>query len=284
MEHEMKNELNFDKESWLAQKQADRKAAFDLIEVTADSIGRDENLFRTCLDVMAQFDRYSVGNILLIAAQNPQANRLAEFNAWKQNGISIKKGEKAILLLEPGKEFTNAEGKTAVNYNVKRVFDISQTDSRTPPEHKHFELRQLLTALVHTADCQAQVREELPDDSTAVYDPEKKMILLNHSQDVQVLFKDFSRELSMAYLDSGENFSRKDGAFIAMCSAYVLCRRYSMDTSDFSFRTLSDQCGEMDSKAIRHELKKIRDCANRIYGDMSHHLEKLQQSQTQGIR
>ena len=112
----------------------------------------------------------------------------------------------------------------------------------------------------------------------------ERAILLRRGTTNEQLFKEYARELSMAYLDSGENFSRKDGSFIAMCSAYVLCRRYGLDTADFNFRTVPDQCGEMDSKAMRHELKKIRDCANRIYGDMSHHLERLQVPQTQGVR
>ena len=105
--NEVKNEAGFDKKAWLEQKQADRKEAFDLIDVTADSMGNDPELFRLCLDVMARFDRYSVSNILLLAAQNPNATRLADFAYWKKEGVSVKKGEKSLLLLEPGKEYTN---------------------------------------------------------------------------------------------------------------------------------------------------------------------------------
>ncbi len=76
-QNEVKTDSGFDKEAWLEQKRADRKETFDLIDVTADSLTRNAELFQTCLDVMSKFDRYSVGNILLLTAQNPNATHLA---------------------------------------------------------------------------------------------------------------------------------------------------------------------------------------------------------------
>ena len=284
--NEVKNEAGFDKKAWLEQKQADRKEAFDLIEVTADSMGNDPELFRLCLDVMARFDRYSVSNILLLAAQNPNATRLADFAYWKKEGVSVKKGEKSLLLLEPGKEYTKADGTTGVGYNAKRVFDISQTDAEPVSQESQHEMRKILTALIHTGSCQAEIREELPDDKIAMYDFEKeRILLLRGTEGNESLFREYAQELSMAYLSADENALRKDCAFSAMCSAYVLCRRYGLDTSDFNFRTVPDQCGDIDANAMKRELGKIRTCANRIYGDMTHHLEKSQkQPQPQEAR
>lgn len=284
--NEVKNEAGFDKKAWLEQKQADRKEAFDLIDVTADSMGNDPELFQLCLDVMARFDRYSVSNILLLAAQNPNVTRLADFAYWKKEGISVKKGEKSLLLLEPGKEYTKADGKAGVSYNAKRVFDISQTDAEPVAQESQHEMRQLLTALIHTGSCQAEIREELPDDKIAMYDFEKqRILLLRGTEGNESLFREYAQELSMAYLSADENALRRDCAFVAMCSAYVLCRRYGLDTSDFNFRTIPDQCGDMDANAMKRELGKIRSCSNRIYSDMTHHLEKSQkQPQTQEAR
>ncbi len=284
--NEVKNEAGFDKKAWLEQKQADRKEAFDLIDVTADSMGRDPELFQLCLNVMAQFDRYSVSNVLLLAAQNPYATRLADFSAWKKEGVSIKKGAKSMLLLEPGKEYTKADGSVGVRYNAKHVFDISQTDAEPVSQECQHEMRQLLTALIHTGSCQAEIREELPDDKITMYDFEKqRILLLRGTEGNESLFREYAQELSMAYLSADENALRKDCAFSAMCSAYVLCRRYGLDTSDFNFRTIPDQCGDMDANAMKRELGKIRSCSNRIYSDMTHHLEKSQkQPQTQEAR
>lgn len=284
--NEVKNETGFDKKAWLEQKQADRKEAFDLIDVTAAGLGEDPELFQSCLDVMARFDRYSVNNALLLTAQNPNVTRLADFGTWKKEGVSIKKGEKSLLLLEPGKEYTKADGTTGVSYNAKHVFDISQTDADPVSQESQHEMRQLLTALIHTGSCQAEIREELPDDKIAMYDFEKqRILLLRGTEGNESLFREYARELSMAYLSADENTLRKDCAFSAMCSAYVLCRRYGLDTSDFNFRTIPDQCGDMDANAMKRELGKIRSCSNRIYSDMIHHLEKSQkQPQAQEAR
>jgi len=275
--NEVKTEAGFDKEAWLEQKQADRKEAFDLIDVTADSIGSDSELFQSCLDVMARFDRYSVGNVLLLTAQNPNAARLADFGTWKNEGVSIKKGAKSILILEPGKDYTKADGKVGVRYNAKRVFDISQTDATPAPQARQYDMRQLLTALIHTGSCQAEIRDELPDDKSAIYDSDKKRILLLRGlAGNETLFKEYARELVVAYQDADGNALRKESAFVAMCSTYVLCRRYGLDTSDFSFRSVPDQCGEMDATAMRRELGKVRAYAARIYGDIAQHMEKSQ--------
>lgn len=40
-----------------------------------------DHAFQPYLDVQARFDRYSVSNAVLIAAQCPEATRLADFDA-----------------------------------------------------------------------------------------------------------------------------------------------------------------------------------------------------------
>lgn len=45
-----------------------------------------------------------------------------------------KRGADAITILEPGKEYTREkDGSTGVFYDPKKVFDISQTNSRQRP-------------------------------------------------------------------------------------------------------------------------------------------------------
>ncbi len=83
--------------------------------------------FQAFLNIQAQFDRYSASNALLIAHQCPDATQLADFAAWKNTGVHIKKGACAINLLEPGQEYTNQDGTVKTSYKVKKVFDVSQT-------------------------------------------------------------------------------------------------------------------------------------------------------------
>lgn len=125
---------SFDKDEWAAQKKQERENAFALIDETAQHMTNDGELFQSYLDVQAHFDRYSVGNAILITAQKPDATQLADFKGWKDNGVYIKKGESGIVLLEPGEEYTKDDGSIGVSYNSKKVFDISyhtETDTET---------------------------------------------------------------------------------------------------------------------------------------------------------
>ena len=85
--------------------------------------------FQSYLDVQARFDRYSVGNAVLITAEKADATQLSDFKGWKNNGVFIKKGESGIVLLEPGEEYTRTDA-VGVSYNSKKVFDISRRPQR----------------------------------------------------------------------------------------------------------------------------------------------------------
>ena len=127
---EDKSFVSFNKEEWAAQKKQERESAFAMIDETAQRMANDGGLFQAYLDVQARFDRYSVGNAVLITAQKADATQLSDFKGWKNNGVFIKKGESGIVLLEPGEEYTKEDGTVGVSYNSKKVFDISQTTAK----------------------------------------------------------------------------------------------------------------------------------------------------------
>ena len=126
---EDKSFVSFDKDAWAAQKKQERESAFAMIDETAQRMANDGSLFQSYLDVQARFDRYSVGNAVLITAQKADATQLSDFKGWKNNGVFIKKGESGIVLLEPGEEYTKEDGTVGVSYNSKKVFDIAITRS-----------------------------------------------------------------------------------------------------------------------------------------------------------
>ena len=127
-------------------------------------MANDGALFQSYLDVQAHFDRYSVGNALLITAQRPEATQLADSKSWRENGVYIKKGEVGIVLLEPGEEFTKEDGSVGVSYNSKKVFDISQTNAK-PKDRGNVRRddRLLLKALIHNAPCPIKISQEMPE-------------------------------------------------------------------------------------------------------------------------
>lgn len=124
----------FDKEEWANRKQQDRESAYAMVDDALKKVGTDGKAFQTYLDVQSKFERYSVSNALLVAAQKPDATDLGEANFWRGRGGYIRKGESGILLMEPGNSYTRKDGSKGVGINVKRVFDISQTTLSPVPE------------------------------------------------------------------------------------------------------------------------------------------------------
>ena len=273
-----------DKQAWAEKKQAERQSVYGLIDETAEGMIHDGDLFKTALDVMARFDRYSVGNVLLIAAQMPEATKLADFDTWKQSRAYVRKGEDHIKLLEPGEEFRREDGSMGVNYNVKRVFDISQTSAKSRPAKVQHDMRLLLKAMLNNAPCPVEISEKVPDGVGALYNDQERKIYVRQGMEGQDIFRCLAQELSHAHMDRDDNYTRSNHAFTAYCSAYTLCSRYGVDTQNFSFKNIPETIGNMEAQDVRTELAKIRDCANQISMDMSKVLEKGQKKRSAEAR
>ena len=126
-------EQPFDKTVWAARKQAEREGVYAMIDSYTQDMGREGGLLQAYLDVQARFDLYSVSNAILIAAQCPEATRLADFDSWKARGMYVRRGADAITILEPGKEYQRDDGSVGVSYNVRKVFDFPRPGPPSAP-------------------------------------------------------------------------------------------------------------------------------------------------------
>jgi len=122
---------------------------------TALASGKSEQL-NCYLAFLARFHRYSFCNVMLIAAQCPDATLVAGFNAWKKMGRHVRKGEKGIRILAPllrkkkadederssTEDKPDDEGETKrilTGFRAVSVFDVSQTDGEELPEIREYE-------------------------------------------------------------------------------------------------------------------------------------------------
>ena len=111
--------------------------------------------WRAMLATAARFHTYSLGNLLLIAAQRPDATRVAGFRTWQGLGRQVRKGEKGIAILAPctyrpkGDDAGESAEKDAPTAEAGRdgaaprrlrgfraayVFDVAQTDGEPLPD------------------------------------------------------------------------------------------------------------------------------------------------------
>lgn len=274
-ENEMPEE--FDKEKWAEKKQAERKAVYELADSTAEAVGSDGSRFREYLDVQSKFDRYSALNALLITAQMPQATQLKDFDGWKEAGVSIKKQQKGISILAPGEEYTREDNTVATSYNVKKVFDISQTTEKEKarPVVQHDE-RTMLSALISGRRGDIVAVDSMTERSSgAFFNPETGKILVRRGLEFQDLFRALSVELShMELAAASDGYSRENMGFAAYCSSYIVCKKNGIDVSGYDFSVLPDSLREGDAQSIRAVLTDIRDTAETISGRMAKALEK----------
>lgn len=278
----------FDKDAWAAKKQAERDSVYLMIDTYAHEMSIDGGLFSSYLDVQSRFDRYSVSNAILIAAQCPEATKLADFDTWKASGVYVKRGAEAITILEPGKEYTRQEdGSTGVFYNPKKVFDISQTSSRQRPAPAVArDGRLLLKALIHNAPCKVAISNSLPENLAAMYQPEQKVVLVRPGMDAPTLFRGVAQELARAHLDKG-GYECRNPDFVAYSASYMLCKRNGVSVEGFSFDRLPGEYGQMDAQSLRAEAGVIRDVAGEITADMNRLFaaqEKAQKNREGGAR
>ena len=244
----------FDKAEWAAQKQAQRKEAYEMIDNTCAEMMISGDSFRQYLDVQGRFDRYSVANAILVSAQMPEATQLKDYNTWKQSRVYVNKDAQKVVILEPSKEYTRDDGTKGISYNAKVVYDISETSAKErmqPQEQK--SMRELVSALIDASPVPCVPVDELEEE---------------------VLFISMAKEVSAAVYDFKYNESRDTSDFKSFCVAYMVSSRYGVDTKGFDFSRLPREYDGMDTQVFKGELGTMRDVLGEIQNDMYKSMEK----------
>ena len=263
----------FDKAEWAAQKQAQRKEAYELIDKTCAEMMISGDSFRQYLDVQGRFDRYSVANAILVSAQMPEATQLKDYNTWKQSRVYVNKDAQKVVILEPSKEYTRDDGTKGISYNAKLVYDISETSAKErmqPQEQK--SMRELVSALIDASPVPCVPVDDL--ELPAYYDSSQQTIFVKKGLSEEVLFISMAKEVSAAVYDFKYNESRDTSDFKSFCVAYMVSSRYGVDTKGFDFSRLPREYDGMDTQVFKGELGTMRDVLGEIQNDMYKSMEK----------
>ena len=117
------------------------------LDELADAVERGESeRLRRYLAMLARFHRYSLGNVLLIGWQRPDATRVAGFCTWKKLGRRVKRGERGIRILAPVVrrrrrpcDDVGEEPEEVATFRSVCVFDVAQTEGRPLPQFARAE-------------------------------------------------------------------------------------------------------------------------------------------------
>nr|WP_313129516.1 YodL domain-containing protein [Anaerocolumna sp.] len=168
----------------------------------------ESDKYKSYLQTMSRFHKYSLNNTMLISMQKPDATLVAGFNKWR-DGFSryVKKGEKGIKIIAPTpykiKEerekldpqtkapILDASGKVQTEeveiqipiFRVVSVFDVSQTEGEPLPtlasnltgNVEQFEI--FMEAVKRTAPVPIEIKP-MSEDTDGYYHIEDKRIAI----------------------------------------------------------------------------------------------------------
>ena len=151
------------KEEYAEKKRAEKDGVYQLADEAAKEIVSSPEKFKAFLDTQSRLDRYSAVNTLLIYKQYPQAVQLKDFDDWSKDNIKITKGAKSISILEPV-EYAKRDGTTGISYNVKKVFDVAQTNGKRPPAPTaNRDPKALITTMLDSSPVNVEATNDLPN-------------------------------------------------------------------------------------------------------------------------
>ncbi|TMK99133.1 MAG: hypothetical protein E6G34_06455 [Actinobacteria bacterium] len=239
--------------------------------------------------------RYSFGNQLLIALQNPDASYVAGFRAFLQLNRCVRRGERAIRILAPmsvrdrGAERASehagnhADEPRRIVFRAVSVFDVSQTEPLPgtepvplePPSepidgdsHAH-----LLLPLQRLADelGYGVSRGPLEGSADGWCDQSNKEIVINGelpgNAQVRVLVHELAHALGIGYREHG----RRRAEVIVDTVTYIVCGSLGLDTSASTVPYVAGWGEDGNLDAIRGCAEAIDQIARRIEDSLRSH-------------
>lgn len=271
------------KEEYAEKKRAEKEKVYQMIDDTAREVVSDPEKFKAFLDTQARVDRYSAANALLIYHQLPEATQLKDFDDWGKDNIKIVKGAKSISILEPV-EYSRKDGTPGISYNVKRVFDVSQTNGRkTPAPSINRDPKGLIITMFEASPVAVELTNDFPyPNMAAFYNNEKQTLFVKCGVGRSVAVAQcVAQELGHAQLSiNSDVYSRRDMGFQAVCIGYMLCKKYGVDTQNFAIDRIPEELANKEPKEIRAELSKTRNAMSEIHSRISEELYKKKQERS----
>lgn len=249
--------------AWVAQKQEQRDTVYALIESQTKHVFSDPKNLNDHLKRQATFGKMGVSNVLLVGAQKPDATEIRSFDDWSKRKRSVKKGEKAIAILEAKGEYTQEDGTTRQNFDVKSVFDVSQTYGKDQRQWQPAPAKSVINALLKKIPIEIVASNTT---ESARFDKDSLQMEVNRNQRPEQMLYTVAREFGV---------SEGLDPFEAKCAASVVCYRYGV-TPDAIDKIPNEVVG-MEHKELKSLLGRVRDCAATVCDHIDHNLQQERQ-------
>jgi hypothetical protein len=259
--------------------QAERRDLVNKLERGFQQV-QESDEYRSYLDTVSRFHKYSISNTMLIWVQCPTATHVAGFHTWLSLDRHVRKGEKGIRIFAPMPyrrivstldEQTGVAEEEEINglrFRAVSVFDISQTDGADLPEPPVTLLSGDDVRLWHSLAAVAQI-ERLSIDrkpgrggaggANGWYDRIGREIWIDPDLAPVMAEKTLCHEIAHHHAEHID--SRQEHETIAESVAYVVLGHFGIDAGDYSFGYLA--CWS-DVATFRAKLVDIQAIASQI--------------------
>jgi len=259
-----------------------------------DSIQESDN-FREFLLTMSKFHDYSIGNLILIMLQKPEATRVAGYTTWKELGRYVRKGEKGIAILAPCMppkktkivELEDEEDDeslveiTPIYFKVVHVFDISQTEGQELPEVEVPALtgeadEGLFNSVLSLARSQGI---EVSFESRPHQDPaikgmySGKTIWVRPEESRAQQLKTLLHEMAHYFSEGVFRMPRRNAETIAESVAFTVGAHFGFDSGVRSFPYVA--LWAQDKKVLEQNLADIRKVSTKIIDALEPKVSKV---------
>lgn len=261
------------------------------------------------LDTLSKFNNYSLNNLILIALQRPTATAVAGYTTWKKAfNRQVSKGEKGIKIIAPapvkikrlqdkldenGNRVLSRDGQvqqeevevTIPKFKVVSVFDISQTEGDDIPELINplkgdvSKYPVFFKALEQVSP--VPVEFEKINGAHGYFDRSNKRIAINEGASQIQTIKTCIHEIAHAVLHGEDhkdlNKSRNLREVEAESVAYVVCKHFGVDTSDYSFGYVATWSSGKEIEELKESMETIRTTAGKLIRDIEAKFQELEQ-------
>ena len=284
------NNTNYDKEAYKQKKREQLQKAYNIIDEAVEELQKNPEFLKTWLDVQSRFDVYSSRNALLIAKQLPNALQLKDYGKWKNEGIIFKQQyPNKILLIEPGKSYTNKDNEIVTPFNAKEVIDIKETileieDTKEGMKYnaKNYEKRLILQSLVHNISPVVKAVDNLENGKMAEWNQQENTIYVLRTESYDEAIKGVVKELAKAKYFPRTGYDNintlneeqlKNFNNISSCIEYLVDKRYGLDVELTNKEEISKLFSGMETVDVKNCLEDIKSTFSEINNEMSQNLE-----------
>lgn len=239
---------------------------------------RNEGKFKEMLDNMVKFYQYSFNNQILILSQKPEATYCGSMKFWNSLGRYVSKGEHGIKILCPNPRITtyelkdkdgnvilDEEGKPktksvqTITFSVGNTFDISQTYGKELKLNGNelvgegLNIANFLEQMKEIAEVNDVRIDKIPfSKAKGYFVPETREIVVREGMSdlhtTKTVVHESAHALVFKNKELVETLSKEEHEIVAESVAYVVCKRFGLDTSDYSFSYVNGWAREDDSK------------------------------------